>query len=109
MLAGLAERDRGLESGTGGGGLLGLPPLIAAPGADGGDDEHGERDQIDAVAVPQLLELIAPDFLVDLVKDVSHELLHPRRFVRVPPQAPADCARNLTMWRRQGKDCAGNR
>ena len=79
MLAGLAERDGGLECGAGGGGFLGLPPLVAAPGADAGDDEHGERDQIDAVAIPQLLELIAPDFLVDFVKDVSHELLHPER------------------------------
>ena len=40
-----------------------------------GDDQDGERDDVDAVAFPQLLQPFAPDFLVDFVKDVSHELL----------------------------------
>ena len=34
---------------------------------------------MDAVLLPQLLELFAADFLVDFVKDIGHELPLPPR------------------------------
>ena len=75
VLALLAQRQCGFECGAGGGGFLGFPIFIAAPGADPGDDQDGERDDVDAVAFPQLLQPFAPDFLVNFLKNIGHELL----------------------------------
>src|SRR5215831_6778268 len=76
-LARLGERGRSFEGGAGLGGLLRLPPQIAAPGRNR-DDQQNRRDHgIIAVAVPQLFELFSPDFLVDFVKDVGHEPPNP--------------------------------
>ena len=72
------KRDRGLECRAGRGGLLGLPPFVAAPAADAATISTTSGDEVDAVAIPQLLELFAADFLVDFVKDVGHELPLPR-------------------------------
>ena len=58
--------------------LLGDPIFVAAPCADAGDNQDGKRDQIDAVAIPQLLELFAPDFLVYFMKNIGHKWLQTR-------------------------------
>jgi len=51
--------------------------LVFAP-ADraGGDknDEHGEADQILAVALPQLGEIVAPKLFVDLAENIAHRV-----------------------------------
>ena len=73
MLAAVAERDRRLEGRAGLGRLLGLPPFVAAPSRDRRDHEERRRHDIDAVAVPQLLELFPADFLVDFPEDIGHE------------------------------------
>src|SRR5262249_13060057 len=61
---GVGQLDRGVELGAGLGRLLGLPVLPAAIGSDTGDEQNGERNQIVAIALPQLLELFSPYFLV---------------------------------------------
>ena len=75
VFARFAQAERGLEGGAGGGGLLGLPVFIAAPGADRGDDQDGERNEVDAVTLPQLFQPFAADFLVHFVKNIGQELL----------------------------------
>ncbi len=75
MLAAIAERDRSLESRAGLGCLLGLPPFVAAPSRDRRHHDERRRHDIDAVPVPQLLELFAADFLVDFLEDIGHELI----------------------------------
>src|SRR5262249_57798725 len=71
--AGFGERAGSLESGAALGGLLALPPHIAAPSRNRREQQNGCRDGIIAVAVPQLLELFSTDFLVDFLKAVGHE------------------------------------
>ena len=71
--AGLGERGGSLEGGAGLGSLLGLPPHVGAPSCNGRDQQDGGRDDIVAVAVPQLFELFSPNFLVDFAKDIGHE------------------------------------
>ena len=68
MLALLGQLDGLVEGRAGLGGLLGLEILVAAPAADGGDDQDRGRDDVDRILVPQLLELLATYFLVDFVK-----------------------------------------
>ena len=68
MLVLLGEFDGLVEGSAGLGGLLGLQILIAAPAAHGGDDQERHGDDIDRILVPQLLELVATDVLVDFVK-----------------------------------------
>jgi hypothetical protein len=42
--------------------------LVAAPTADGGNDQNHAGNDIKRVSVPQLFELIATDLLVDFIK-----------------------------------------
>jgi hypothetical protein len=64
----LGEFDGLVKGRAGLGRLLGLQILIAAPAAYRGDDQERAGDDIDRLLVPQLLELVATDILVDLVK-----------------------------------------
>src|SRR6202035_3813101 len=72
MLTGFGERHRGFEGGAGFGRLPGLPPVIAAPAADRDDDENAAGNGEVAVALPQLLQLFAPDFFIDFLEYVGH-------------------------------------
>ena len=58
-----------------------------------GNNQDGERNQIDAVAIPQLLELFAPDFLVHFMKNIGHDSSN------LPWPTWAELRRKLTMWR----------
>ena len=77
MLAFVGEFEGGFVDRAGFGRLAGLPVLVATPGGDGGDDEEGRGDDEVAVALPQLLELFSPYFLVDFVKDIGHRTSPP--------------------------------
>ena len=68
MLVLLGELDGLVEGRTGLGRLLRLQILVAAPAADPGDDQQRAGDDVDRILVPQLLELVATDFLVDFIK-----------------------------------------
>jgi len=68
MLVLLGEIDGGIEGATGLGRLLCFQILITAPAADRGNDQQRPGDDMDRIPVPQLLELIAADLLVDFVK-----------------------------------------
>jgi len=70
VFAAFRERHRSLEGGAALGGFLCLPPLVTAPGRDNHHDENDRRDGVIAVTVPQLLELLSPDFLVDFLENV---------------------------------------
>ena len=59
--------------------LPGDVPLVAAPAANRGDDEHAAGDDQAAIALPDLGQPLAPDFLVDLMKDIGHAALPVRR------------------------------
>ena len=48
---------------------------IGAPAADRGHDQNASGDEEIAVAIPQLLELFAADFLIDFAKDIGHEMI----------------------------------
>src|SRR4029077_10775513 len=112
MLAGLGERHRGFERGAGFGRFLALPPVIAAPAADGDDNENAAGDGEVAVALPQLLQLIAPDFFIDFLEYVGHGPSSTPAKRAAPKTCPKDlpqvlenaAATSLTMWREQGKD-----
>ena len=67
-----ASFDRGLELGAGFGRFPQFPPLVAAPARDPEDDQQRDGDDEIAVAFPKLLELFAPDFLIDLSKNIRH-------------------------------------
>ena len=73
MLALIGQLEGRLVGGAGFGGLAGLPELVAAPRPDGRDDENGRPDDEVAVALPQLLELFSPYFLVDFIENIRHE------------------------------------
>src|SRR5208283_1216456 len=83
-LAGVEGGDRRLE-------LLACrlsgPLLLILPVAESGRGEHDQQrraDDIVLVLLPQLRRLVAPDLLVDFLKDISHFVLDPqpaRRFV----------------------------
>src|SRR5262249_39689177 len=88
--AGFGERAGGLESGAALGGLFALPPQIAAPGRNRHEQQNGCGDGIIAVAVPQLLELFPPAFLVDLVEDVGHDRPRPTPRSHAPTVVKAD-------------------
>jgi hypothetical protein len=64
----LDKLDRGVKSGARLGGLLGFQILVASPAGDGGNDQNGGRDDLERVLVPELLELLPADFLVDFIK-----------------------------------------
>jgi hypothetical protein len=65
--------------------------------------------------LPQLLELFAPDFLVNFLKDIGHRMVlawfSPSRVIGrawAAPQGPrcrllGPLADTLSIWRRQGK------
>jgi hypothetical protein len=72
VLALLAERDGGLEGRTRLRRLLGLPIIVAAPARHRENHQHRRGDDVGLIALPQLLELFAPDFLVDFLKDIGH-------------------------------------
>jgi hypothetical protein len=69
----LAERHGLLELGTGCGGLFGKPILVAAIAGDAGNDQDGDGNDENAIAVPQSFELLAADFLINFLKDIGHE------------------------------------
>src|SRR5262249_57670280 len=48
------------------------PPHVPARGPNRHDQQNGGGDGVIAVALPQLLELFSPNFLVDFLKDVGH-------------------------------------
>src|SRR4029077_13080858 len=108
MLAGLGERHRGFERGAGFGRFLALPPVIAAPAAARDDDENAAGNGEVAVALPQLLQLFAPDFFIDFLEYVGHgpsPTPAKRAAPKDLPKAPENAAAiSLTMWREQGKD-----
>jgi hypothetical protein len=64
----LGQIESGIKGCSGLCGLLGFQILIPAPAGDGGDDQERRSDDIDRVSVPQLLELLPTDFLVDFIK-----------------------------------------
>jgi hypothetical protein len=64
----LGKLDRLVEDIAGFGGLLGFEILVAAPATNGGDDQDRDGDNIERVIVPELLELLAADFLVYFIK-----------------------------------------
>jgi hypothetical protein len=64
----LGKLDRLVEGVAGFGALLGLQILIAAPATDGSDDQDRHGDKIERVLVPELLELLAADFLIYFIK-----------------------------------------
>src|SRR5215471_6078113 len=74
MLARFRERDRLLKRCAGLRRLLGLPPLVTTPGADPDDDHDAGRNEITAVALPQLFELFAADFLINFMEYVGHAI-----------------------------------
>jgi hypothetical protein len=73
MFAGIGKADGLLECQTDFASLLGLPVFVAAPSPDAGDHKDTGRDEQIAVAIPQLFEPFATDFLVDFLKDIGHE------------------------------------
>jgi hypothetical protein len=95
LLALLAKRRGLLELRAGGLGLLNDPILIAAIAGNAEDKEHRERDDEDAIAIPQPFEPLAANFLVNFLKDIGHERRLRSSFVGE--------AGNLSIWRRQGK------
>src|SRR6202011_4196842 len=115
MLALLAERDRRLEGRTRLGGLPGLPPIVGAPARHREDDQDRRGDDVDLIALPQLLELLAPDFLVDFLKDIGHSCalalarqrptpgraVGPLEVTPGPPAPPNRQGRTLSRWRPQ--------
>src|SRR5262249_60867914 len=72
------------------GAFLPPPPKKPAPSRNRHEQQNGCGDGIIAVAVPQLLELFPPDFLVDFVKDVGHERPRPIPRSHAPTVAMAD-------------------
>jgi hypothetical protein len=53
--------------------LLGLPPLVTAPTPDAENDEDASGNKIMTVAIPQLFEPFAPNFLVNFMKNIGHD------------------------------------
>src|SRR5690242_8394255 len=74
MLARFREHRRLLKRRAGLRRLLGLPPLVTAPGADADDDDNAGGNDITAVALPQLFELFAADFLINFLEYVGHAI-----------------------------------
>ncbi len=64
----IGQGNRGLESRSGLGGLLRLEILIAAPAADGGDDQNRPGNNEDRITLPKLLELLAAQIIVYFIK-----------------------------------------
>src|SRR4029077_20699046 len=72
LLAAFGEGQRRLEGSAGFGRLLVLPPVVAAPAAHREhDNKSGGNNQV-AVPLPELLQLLAPDFLVDFLENIRH-------------------------------------
>ena len=86
-LAFFVQGDRRLKFRARGSSLLRNPIFVSAPASHAGDDQDSEGDQIDAVAIPQLFELLAPDFLVHFMKNIGHDGSQPPS----PPPGP-NCA-----------------
>src|SRR5207245_352725 len=59
------------------GGLAYLPVVVTAPGCNPGDHQDDRRHYIVAIALPQLLELFAADFLIDFGENIGHETSPP--------------------------------
>jgi hypothetical protein len=49
-----------------------LPPVVAAPAADGEHNKEGGGNNEVRVAIPKLLELLAPYFLIDFPENIRH-------------------------------------
>jgi len=64
----LGEVEGGIKGLAGLGSLLRFQILVTAPTADCGDDQDRAGNEMNRIAVPQLLELIAADLLVNFVK-----------------------------------------
>jgi len=72
-LAFFVQCDRRLKFRARGSSLLCNPIFLSAPGSHAGDDQDSKGDQINAVAIPQLFELLAPDFFVHFMKNIGHD------------------------------------
>ncbi len=68
MLVLVCKLRRAVERRAGLGGLLGFQVLVAAPAAHARDDHDRQRNKVDRVLVPQLLELFPTYFLVYFIK-----------------------------------------
>jgi len=90
VLSLFAQPQCGLECGASGSGFFGLPPFISTPGSNSRDDEDGQRDDVDTITIPQLLKPFAPDFLVNFMKNIGHDLLQ----VPLVPAPGANCRVN---------------
>ena len=66
------------EAGAGRLGGRGAAVLVVLEAADAGDDEHGRGDDVGAVLLPQLEELLAPQLLVDLPGQAVSLVRHAR-------------------------------
>ena len=64
----IGQPRRRLEGRTGHCGLLGLEILISAPAANGGNDQDSRGDDQRGIAVPNLLELLAAQLLINFTK-----------------------------------------
>src|SRR5262249_32959052 len=93
MLVGLGERERGFIGGAGFLGLFHLPPFPGAPCRNDENDQDGGGEDVVAPPLPQLLELLAADFLVDFAKDIGHLSL-------LRPGYGAKRSRVATVWQR---------
>src|SRR6202042_1124211 len=108
MLVLLGQLKGGIKGCPGRCRLLGFQILITAPAGDGGNDQERGGYDIDRVLVPQLLELLAADLLVYLIKKFRHlEISHPGLAPLEPTtltNLPFDGGRvTLAIWRWQGK------
>src|SRR5690349_1663996 len=72
MLAGFRKCDRLLKRCARKRGLLRLPPLVTAPAADAYNDDDAGRNEVNAVALPQLFEPFAADFLINFMENIGH-------------------------------------
>jgi hypothetical protein len=74
MFAGFRKRNRLLKRRAGLRRLLRLPPLVTAPTTSAEDDNDAGRNEIAAIAFPQLFELFAADFLINFLEYVGHAI-----------------------------------
>ena len=68
MLVLIGEFRSAVEGGAGLSRLLGFQVLVATPAAHARDDQDRQRNHVDRVLVPQLLELLPTYFLVYFIK-----------------------------------------
>src|SRR5204862_6308871 len=91
---------------AGAGRLSGLDAVmfVILEAADAGDDEDGRGDNVGAVSLPQLEELLAPQLLVDLPGQAVSLVHHARP--ASPPAQPDLRAASKIAPRPPGEKCA---